>query len=75
MSHRSQFAHRQVPAIVIKVSVEPLETRILDVPNLIADGSDQVLVVRNNYHSTLVVVQCDDQSIDCIDIKMIGGLI
>jgi len=52
-----------------------LEPLVLDVPNLVADGRDEVLVVRDNEHAALEVVEGNNQRVNRVDIEVVGRLI
>lgn len=72
---RSQLAHGECSPVVLEVTIELLKPGILDVPNLVADGGDQVLVVRDDNDSAFVVIQSDDEGVHGVYIQVICGLI
>ena len=61
--------------VLVEVAVELAHLVVAADPDVIAEGSDEVLVVRNHEEATLETEQRLDERGDGVDIKMVGRLV
>ena len=47
----------------------------LDDPDVIADGVDERHVVRDDHHTTLEVAQCRHETVDRLEVQVVGRLV
>ena len=62
-------------SVIHEVAIEPLTLLLTTNPNFIADTLDEVLIMGNNYESSIEVIQSDSEGINSVDVHVIGRLI
>jgi hypothetical protein len=61
--------------VVLEFSLESLYFTLVDNEESIAKSTEEILIVTNHHQTTFKVIECNNESIDGIKIKMVSRLI
>ena len=53
----SQFSCSQLPSIIFKITSKFLKPGIFNIPNLIADSRNKMLIMRNYNNTTTIIIK------------------